>query len=182
MDYDGLFALRLNRYEEIAKDPNYGMVSNPSAPTPGEFAVWFGELHRGVLESKAVCSVAEDGGRIVGMCSVRAEGTHLETLHVGILGIEIFAGFLWRGIGSALLPHALEGCRGRFEEVHLAVIPENQGAYRLYRRLGFEEYGRSPRAFQRRGTYHDFILMRKQILSPPAQEPSPRLAPDRARA
>jgi ribosomal protein S18 acetylase RimI-like enzyme len=164
MDYAGLFALRLNRYQEIAKDPNYGMVSNPSAPTAGEFAAWFGELHRAVLEDEAVCSVAEDGGRVVGMCSVRREGAHRETRHVGVLGIEVLAGFFGRGIGSALLLHALEGCRGRFEDVHLSVIPENQAAYRLYRKFGFEEYGRSPRAFQRAGTYHDFILMRKQIL------------------
>jgi ribosomal protein S18 acetylase RimI-like enzyme len=163
MDYDGLYALRLNRYDEIAKNPNYGMVSNPSAPTPGEFAVWFAELHRAILENKGVCSVAEEAGRMVGMCSVRSEGSHVETRHIGVLGIEVLAGFLGRGVGSALLPHALEGCRGRFEEVHLSVIPENQSAYRLYRKCGFEDYGTSPRTFQRGGTYHDFILMRKQI-------------------
>ncbi len=162
-DYDGLYALRLNRYDEIAKDPNYGMVSNPSAPTRGEFAEWFGTLHRAVLESKGVCSVAEEGGRIVGMCSIRAEGSHLETRHVGILGIEVLAGFRGRGIGSALLPHALEGCRGRFEEVHLAVIPMNRGAEHLYEKFGFEVFGTAPRAFQRGGKYHDFIMMRKQI-------------------
>jgi ribosomal protein S18 acetylase RimI-like enzyme len=162
-DYDGLYALRLNRYEAIANDPNYGMVSNPTAPTPSEFAVWFGELHSGVLAGKAVCSVGEEGGRLVGMCSVRAEGSHLETRHVGILGIEVLRGFEGRGFGTEILSHALESCRGRFEEVHLSVIPENEGAQRLYQKHGFEVCGRYPRAFQRGGVYHDFVLMRKQI-------------------
>jgi|HubBroStandDraft_1064217.scaffolds.fasta_scaffold35244_3 ribosomal protein S18 acetylase RimI-like enzyme len=163
-DFEGLYALRVNRYAEIEKDPNYGMVSNPAPPTPGEFATWFGGLHRDILEGKGVCSVAEEDGRIAGMCSIRAEGTAVETRHVGNLGIEVLTGFRSSGVGSALLPHALEGCRGRFEEVHLSVLPVNEPARHLYEKFGFEAYGTSPRAFRRGGTYHDFIQMRKRIL------------------
>jgi ribosomal protein S18 acetylase RimI-like enzyme len=162
-DFDGLLALRLHRYDQIARDPGYGMVSNPTRPTPGEFAVWFGQLHRELLEGHAVCSVAEEDGRLLGMCSVRAEGTAVETRHVGILGIEVHAGSRGQGVGSALLRHALDDCRGRFEEVRLSVIPANRTARRLYEKLGFEVYGTAPRAFQRNGTYHDFVLMRRRI-------------------
>lgn len=162
-DFEGICALRRGRYDEIAKDPNYGMVSNSSKPTVAELASWFGEVHRGVMEGKRVCSVAEEDGRIVGMASVTAEGTSVETRHVGVLGIEVLAGHHGRGVGSELLAHVLEGCRGKFDSVDLAVIPANARAERLYRKFGFEEYGRRPRAFQRGGTYHDFILMRKSI-------------------
>jgi ribosomal protein S18 acetylase RimI-like enzyme len=162
-DFDGLLALRMNRYDQIAIDPNYGMVSAPERPTPGEFAAWFGELHRGLLEGRAVCSVAVDGSRLVGMCSVRPEGNHPETRHVGVLGIEVLADSRGRGVGTALLPHALDACRGKFEEVYLAVIPVNAGARRLYERHGFQVYGTAPRAFQRAGTFHDFVLMRRRI-------------------
>jgi ribosomal protein S18 acetylase RimI-like enzyme len=162
-DFEGLYALRMNRYDQIAANPDYGMISSPSRPTPGEFATWFGELHRGLLEGRAVCSVALDHGRLVGACSVRPEGNHPETRHVGVLGVEVLAGFQGHGVGSALVTHALEGCRGRFEEVQLSVIPANARARRLYERLGFEVYGTAPRAFQRAGTYHDFVLMRRRI-------------------
>ncbi|EQD47868.1 acyltransferase, partial [mine drainage metagenome] len=52
---------------------------------------------------------------------------------------------------------------GKFDSVDLAVIPENSRAEKLYRKFGFAEYGRRPRAFQRGGTYHDFILMVKTV-------------------
>jgi RimJ/RimL family protein N-acetyltransferase len=162
-DFDGLFALRLSRYDEIDRDPNYGMVSLAARPTVGEFSAWFGELHKALLEGRAICSVVEEDGRVVGMCSVRADSPHVETRHVGTLGIEILAPYRGRGLGAALLSHALEACRGRFEEVHLAVIPVNEGARRLYERMGFEVYGTAPRAFRRGSTYHDFVLMRKRI-------------------
>lgn len=162
-DFEGLYALRLHRYDQIEADPEYGMVSNQSRPTLGEFASWFGELHRAILEGRGVCSIAAENGRIIGMCSVRAEGGHVETRHVGSLGIEMLADHRGLGIGSALLAHTLEACRGRFEEVHLAVLPVNQRARRLYEKAGFEVYGTAPRAFQRAGKYHDFVLMRKRV-------------------
>ncbi len=162
-DFDGVLAVRLARYDQVARDPNYGMVSNPVRPTPAEVAAWFGDLHRGMLDGRAVASVAEEAGRVVGLCTVRPEGSHVETRHVGVLGLEILDGFRGRGIGSKLLAHALDGCCGLFEEVHLAVLPVNTVAQRLYERQGFEVYGTAPRSFFRAGVYHDFLLMRKRI-------------------
>ncbi len=165
-DFEGVFALRVNRYEEIAKDPDYGMVSYPERPSRPEFATWFGELHTALLNGSAVCSVATRGGQLVGMCSIRREGRALETAHVGVLGIEVLAPFRGTGVGRPLLTHAIAACQGRFEEVHLSVIPVNERAHRLYASVGFETIGVAPRAFQRAGRYHDFIWMRKRI--PPA--------------
>ncbi len=162
-DFEGVAALRLHRYDQIAIDPNFGMVSSPVRPTPGELASWFGELQRAILEGHAVCSVAREDGTVVGLCSIRPDGHHVETRHVGVLGVEVRDGYRGRGIGEALLRHALDACRGRFEEVRLSVIPINAGAHRLYAKLGFEPYGTAPRAFQRGGKYHDFLLMRKRI-------------------
>jgi RimJ/RimL family protein N-acetyltransferase len=162
-DFEGLYALRQNRYDRIEVDPDYGMVSQPSRPTPADFALWFGQLHHEILDGKSVASIAEIDGRLVGACTIRPEGPHVETQHIGILGIEVLEGFLDRGVGSALLGHALDGCRGRFEEVHLAVIPVNERARHLYERHGFELYGTAPRSFRRGSTYHDFLLMRKRI-------------------
>jgi ribosomal protein S18 acetylase RimI-like enzyme len=153
----------LHRYDQIDADPTYGMVSNLSRPTLGELAVWFGELQKGIIEGRVICSVADEGGTIVGMCSIRSEGNHRETNHIGILGVEVRDGYRGRGIGEALLRHALAACPGRFEEVRLSVIPVNARAQRLYEKVGFEVYGTAPRAFRRGEKYHDFVLMRKRI-------------------
>jgi ribosomal protein S18 acetylase RimI-like enzyme len=170
-DFEGLYELRINRYDQIARDPNYGMISEPFKPTPGEFASWFGELHRAILEGRKVCSVAEEEGRIVAMASVSGERNGVESRHIGTLGVEVLPDYQGRGIGRAVLVHVLEACRGRFEMVDLSVIPVNERAARLYRQLGFEVYGTKPRAFQRNGAYHDLVLMRK-FIEPLAQPPT----------
>lgn len=165
-DFEGLFALRANRYKEIERDPAYGMGTASSRPTRADFAVWFGNLHKSLLDETGVCSVAAENGKIVGMARIGRDGEALETKHVGILSIEVLPGFRGRGIGSALLEHALGNCRGRFEIVKLETLPENVAGQRLYRKFGFEVHGRLPRAFYRAGSYHDFILMHRVIPLP----------------
>ncbi len=162
-DFEGLYALRMKRYDQIAEDPDFGMFSLPKRPTPAEYAISFGELHRDLLEGRGVCSVAIEEGRLVGSCSVRRHGNYLETRHVGDLGVEVLPEFRDRGLGKALITHALAACQGRFEEVHLEVIPRNPRARHVYESLGFEVYGTAPRGFQRGGAYQDFILMRKRV-------------------
>ncbi len=170
-DFDGVYALRMHRYEEIEDDPAYGMGTVQTPPTPGEFTPWFGSLHKSVLDRTGVCSVAEEAGKIVGMARIGAEGDALETKHVGVLSIEVLPEFRGRGVGTALLEQALGSCRGRFEIVKLEVLPENAAGQRLYRKFGFEEYGRLPRGFYRAGAYHDFVLMQRAI--PPPDPPTP---------
>jgi ribosomal protein S18 acetylase RimI-like enzyme len=162
-DFDSVCELRLARYDEIAKDPDYGMVSGPSRPTRAELAEWFGSVQRDLLNGRMVSRVAVQDGEIVGMCNVTTEGNHPETKHVGVLGLEVRSAFQGRGIGRELLRATLEACRGKFELVDLSVIPENASARHLYQSLGFKEYGRRPRAFQREGRYHDFILMAREV-------------------
>lgn len=164
-DLEGLYALRTNRYDEIEKDPAYGMGTLPSRPTLDDFAGWFANLHKSVRDGTGVCSVADENGRIVGMARIGREREALETKHVGILSIEVLPGFRGRGIGSALLEHALGHCPGRFEIVKLETLPENVAGQRLYQKFGFEVHGRLPRAFYRAGAYHDFILMHRVISS-----------------
>lgn len=166
-DFEGLYALRTQRYEEVNQDPAYGMSTLPSPPTPGEFAPWFAHLHKSLRDGTGVCSVAEEDGEIVGMARIGSESDALETRHVGVLSIEVLPRFRGRRVGTALLEHALERCRGVFEIVKLETLPENVAGQRLYERFGFEVYGRLPRAFYRAGQYRDFILMHRAI-SPPS--------------
>ena len=63
------------------------------------------------------------------------------------------------GIGKALIEAVLGYARGRVDQVHLTVVAENAGAYRLYRRMGFQAYGLEPRALRYNGRDYDEILM-----------------------
>ncbi len=162
-DLEGLYSLRMNRYEEVRRDPAYGMGTRSSPPTIEDFTPGFTDLHRAVVEGTGVCSVAVVDGRLVGMARVLREDDALETKHVGVLSIEVLPGFRGRGIGTALLGHALDACRGRFELVKLETLPENSVGQRLYRKFRFEVHGRLPRAFYRAGEYHDFLLMHRAV-------------------
>jgi RimJ/RimL family protein N-acetyltransferase len=64
-----------------------------------------------------------------------------------------------RGLGRKLVAAVLDHARGRVEMVQLTVVSENEGARRLYRAMGFVEYGCEKRALKHDGRYYDEILM-----------------------
>jgi RimJ/RimL family protein N-acetyltransferase len=65
------------------------------------------------------------------------------------------------GLGKRLVAAVLDHARGRAEMVQLTVVSENEAARRLYRALGFVEYGYEKRALKQDGRYYDEVLMVK---------------------
>jgi RimJ/RimL family protein N-acetyltransferase len=63
------------------------------------------------------------------------------------------------GLGKRLVAAVLDHGRGRVEMVKLSVVSENEAARRLYRAMGFVEYGCEPRALKQGGRYYDDVLM-----------------------
>jgi ribosomal protein S18 acetylase RimI-like enzyme len=162
-DFPGWVELYYSRFDEIGRTPDLGVYLRETRPTIGEEATIFSGVYRGVEQGHAVVSVAELGGRVVGVCSVHHRGTHLEDRHLGVLAIAVHPEHRGRGIGRGLLHHALEACRGRFLEVQLSVVAHNDRAIRLYRDAGFEVCGRWPRAFRRGARTYDEILMSRPM-------------------
>ncbi|MGE0658735.1 MAG: N-acetyltransferase family protein [Reyranellaceae bacterium] len=90
-------------------------------------------------------------------------------------GKESHKGLLWgmyvrdaaRGSGAAdaLVGAAIGHARTEVESVLLAVGTHNEPAQRLYRRHGFVEYGREPRALKVRDVYYDETMMRLELLA-----------------
>jgi len=65
------------------------------------------------------------------------------------------------GLGRRLVESVLTHARERVEAVQLTVVSENEAARRLYRTLGFIEYGLEKRALKQNGRYYDEVLMVK---------------------
>ena len=63
------------------------------------------------------------------------------------------------GLGKILVAAVLDHARGRVEMVQLTVVSENESAHRLYRAMGFVEYGFEKKALKQDGRYYDEILM-----------------------
>ena len=51
-----------------------------------------------------------------------------------------------------------------YEQLELSVVAGNETAINMYRKAGFEEYGRNPRGFKSRlSGYQELVYMRKEL-------------------
>lgn len=162
-DFDSIFENYLTYFDELSRNPSFGLLIPDRKPELAEEVDWFAELYKSYLSGSAIVSVAEIDGKVVGMCEVRHKTRQPES-HRGVLGIAVLATFRGRGIGSELLSQTLLKCKGRFEIVELEVFSHNLAAKRLYERFGFKHIGRIPRAVKRGDGYIDADLMQLEIL------------------
>lgn len=104
-------------------------------------------------------------GELVGGCSVMAYNGHIKTRHRSSLGISVMQK-AWGGLGTAMIEASLRQAKENgFEQVELGVFEDNLRARRLYEKLGFQEQGRTLRAFRLKdGTYLDEMQMVKFLL------------------
>ena len=63
------------------------------------------------------------------------------------------------GLGRRLVEAVIAHASGRVEQLLLTVVSDNEAAHRLYRTMGFTEYGRELRALKQDERYYDEILM-----------------------
>ena len=81
-----------------------------------------------------------------------------------IWGMYVQADVRGRGFASELLQTALDVAAKQVEQVMLTVAASNRSALNFYRRAGFEEYGREPRALKLAdNSYEAEILMVKML-------------------
>ncbi|MCM1054578.1 MAG: GNAT family N-acetyltransferase [Bacteroides sp.] len=92
---------------------------------------------------KEICVVAEENGKFVGELSMMTENANIPAAvipnkRVYLFGLRVLPDYRGQGIGTALLKHAVTLCaqRGIFEFT-IGVETKNEGARRLYERLGF---------------------------------------------
>lgn len=155
--------LLLAHHRAILAEP-YWSVTEPHEfkVTVRQEAAWIQDFQ---TRPHSILLVADIGNQsppnIAGLVSLAGQ-TRFRTRHRGRLGIGVLASCRGQGIGEALLRAALEwaAAEPELERVELSVFAHNQRALNLYRKLGFEEEGRSPRAFKLAdGTYYDDVQM-----------------------
>ncbi|MCI4331602.1 MAG: GNAT family N-acetyltransferase [Thermoplasmata archaeon] len=160
-DYDDLSENYYACYQERAEGVSIGVPLEHEPPPPEIEVAWFQGVLRAAAAGSLLAVVAEEDGHAIGLCTVERAGPspNSETGHVGVLGILVRRGHRGRGVGRALMEATLERCRGTFEVVRLGVFSTNEGAHRLYLRLGFQDLGTIPKAVKRNGEYIDEKLM-----------------------
>ena len=109
--------------------------------------------------------VAIIDGRIVGSAGVSAVRSRRKLAHRARFGISILKEYWGMGIGRVLMEASIDCARqAGYTQLELEVVADNQRALSLYRRAGFEEYGRNPRGYRSASVgYQELVHMRLEL-------------------
>lgn len=118
-------------------------------------------LQKTYTDPHSATFLAFDSDNPVGMAGiVRQENPKMR--HKAFLwGMYISASHRGQGIGAKLVENILDVAKksDTIIQVHLTVVSENAGAIQLYKKFGFETWGKEPRAFKTPDGYADELHM-----------------------
>ena len=109
--------------------------------------------------------VAVVDGKIVGSAGVSAVRSRRKVAHRARFGISILKEYWGMGIGRVLMEASINCARqAGYTQLELEVVADNERAVSLYRRAGFEEYGRNPRGYRSASVgYQELVHMRLEL-------------------
>jgi RimJ/RimL family protein N-acetyltransferase len=138
-----------------------GLLINKKASLKEEIA-WLKSWRADISKRKGVMLLVDVDGRIKGNCTVNR--LPWKMAHTAEVGIALSLDMRGKGIGEALITKTIELARKRMrglEMLHLKTFDYNERAQALYKRIGFVEVGRVPKANKEGEEYHDDVLMIK---------------------
>lgn len=109
--------------------------------------------------------LAEVDGKIVGTAGIEQRSPKVKLRHRSDFGISIDKEYWGLGIGRALTDACIECARkAGYEQIELEVVADNDRAVKLYKKVGFVEFGRNLRDFKSCLTgYQEVISMRMEL-------------------
>ncbi len=109
--------------------------------------------------------LAEIDGTVVGTAGVDSINAAEKTRHRASFGISIAKAWWGLGIGRALTEACIECAReAGYLQLELEVVADNCRAIKLYKSVGFVEYGRNPKGFRSRNSgWQENVLMRLEL-------------------
>ena len=109
--------------------------------------------------------VAVVDGKIVGSAGITAVGSRRKVAHRARFGISVLQEHWGMGIGRVLMEASIDCARqAGYTQLELEVVADNKRAVSLYRRAGFEEYGRNPRGYRSAAAgYQELVCMRLEL-------------------
>ena len=109
--------------------------------------------------------VAIIDGQIVGSAGVSAVRSRRKVAHRARFGISILKEYWGMGIGRVLMETSIDCARkAGYTQLELEVVADNERAVSLYRRAGFEEFGRNPRGYKSASAgYQELVYMKLEL-------------------
>ena len=135
-------------------------VFEQAASLPSDRSRRMEELLRQPGQNRHFLVAVSPDNTVLGLVMLTVE-SNPRRRHAGGLGIMVRTDCQGRGVGSALMKAALELADNwlMLRRVELEVYADNEGAIRLYQRLGFETEGRKRAAAVKDGAYVDLLVM-----------------------
>ena len=114
---------------------------------------------------KEIEILAEIDGKIAGLAGLSSIGNKYKICHRVDFGISVSKECWNLGIGSALLSACISCAKEvGYEQIELNVVADNPSAISIYKKAGFEEFGRNPKGFRSRySSYQELVYMRKEL-------------------
>ena len=148
---------------EFVTEERSGLLINKRVSLRDERA-WLRSWLSDISKRRGVMLIVEADGKIVGNCTINL--LPWKSAHVGDTGIALSREIRGIGIGEALMTRCIELARRRMrglEMLYLKAFDYNERAHALYKKMGFVETGRVPKANKEGGEYHDDVLMVKYL-------------------
>lgn len=152
-DFDSYWALRLRALKQ--EPESFGSSYEEAVQRPRA------DIEKMIVNSNGAFVLGAFAPELVGVVGMfRAPGAK-EKHKGGIWGMYVAPEFRGQGLGRALMNEAIARARTipEVEELRLSVVTTNETAYKLYRSLGFTEYGLEPRALKLDDKYLDEYMM-----------------------
>ena len=127
-----------------------------------EEADWLGKRLASVDKGELIDIIAEVDGKMVANSEVEKRSGLMS--HVGYLGIGIKANYRGIGIGTRIMQTLKEESKkAGLKILVLDAFATNKTAQALYRKMGFQDAGRIPKAICKNGKYIDLIRMTLEL-------------------
>lgn len=152
-------AIVLASYKQISAETDY-LLTYPDEIT------FTPETEAAFLQKKAdsdkechIIAIVDD--KVVAMASLDSCGSQFKVRHRAGVGVSVLKEYCNLGLGSALLKACIQCAKeAGYSQIILNVISDNTPAVKLYKKLGFVEFGRNPKGLKSRDTgYQELIYM-----------------------
>jgi ribosomal protein S18 acetylase RimI-like enzyme len=147
----------------LSQEKTFILFQGEEIPLEFEQSYLEGQLEK-IAQRTLVQLLATAGDEVIGVSEIGIKG-RVES-HIGDFGISVASGWRGLGVGTALLQAVLDEAQihlPALEIVTLTVFANNETAIKMYRRFGFEEFGRLPGGIIHRSQHIDHIYMYKVI-------------------
>lgn len=122
-------------------------------------------LEQMAKSGKSAMWVALDGGEIVAVTQCSVIGRRPRVAHRASIAVSVKKSHWRKGIASHMMQMMIDWAKEKgFEKMELEVNADNTSAIALYRKFGFQEFGRYPQFVKfEDGRYGDALYMMKEL-------------------